>query len=340
MRRLLILLLMLVPLAACGEKSEPSGTSGGELEKLTVVLDYFPNADHAPIYAAQAAGEFERAGLDVELITPGDPAAPLRLLAAKRADLALTYEPELILARDKGVNLVGVGALVQKPLTTLMAIDGSKVNSVKDLEGKTVGTAGIPYQDAYLDTILDQAGVDRVKRVNVGFNLVPAMLTKKVDATLGAFWNYEGVDLQQRGKRPTILRMEDLGVPNYDELVFAARRTALHPDEASRIRRFLVAVARGATQVRDDPATALDALLKANDDLSEKLQKASIEATTPTYFPGDKARPFGFQDLAEWKDYGNWMRKHGLVDKDPHADDAVTNEFLPGQGLAANTAEP
>jgi ABC-type nitrate/sulfonate/bicarbonate transport system substrate-binding protein len=102
----------------------------------------------------------------------------------------------------------------------------------------------------------------------------------------------------------------------------------------------MIALARGAATVRDEPETALDALLKANDDLSEKLQRASIEATAPVYFPDDAKRPFGFQDLGEWKDYGNWMHKHGLVDKDPHADDAITNEFLAGQGLAANTAEP
>jgi putative hydroxymethylpyrimidine transport system substrate-binding protein len=166
------------------------------------------------------------------------------------------------------------------------------------------------------------------------------MISKRVDATLGAFWNYEGVDLAQRGRKPTILRMERLGVPTYDELVFAARRTSLHPDEASRIRRFMVALARGANLVRDDPDAALRALEEANHDLDPKLQAASISATTPTYFPDEKDRPFGFQDLAEWRDYGDWMRRNDLVAKDPHADDAVTNEFLPGQGLAANTAEP
>jgi putative hydroxymethylpyrimidine transport system substrate-binding protein len=338
-RRLLALLPLLCLLAACGEKSEP-GADGGKLEPFTVVLDYFPNADHAPLYAAQASGEFTKAGLDVKLVTPPDPAAPLRLLQAGRADLALTYEPELILARDKGTNLVGVGALVQKPLTTLMAIEGSGVQSVGDLQGKTVGTAGIPYQSAYLKTILERAHVTGVKEVNVGFNLVPAMLSKRVDATLGAFWNYEGVDLARRGRKPTILRMESLGVPTYDELVFAARRTALHPDEASRIRRFMVALARGANQVRDDPDAAVRALTEANHDLDPGLQAAAIRATTPAYFPAKKDRPFGFQDLAEWQDYGVWMRRNGLVAKDPHADDAVTNEFLPGQGLAANTAEP
>ena len=338
MRRILILLPLLLVLAACGEKPEP--TTGGRLEPFTVVLDYFPNADHAALYAAMADGEFKKAGLDVKLLTPGDPAQPLRLLEAGRADLAVTYEPELILARDKGTNLVGVGALVQKPLTTLMAIDGSGVKSVGDLQGKTVGTAGIPYQSAYLKTILDEAHVTNVKEVNVGFNLVPAMLAKRVDATLGAFWNYEGVDLAQRGRKPTILRMENLGVPTYDELVFAARRTSLHPAEASKIRRFLVALARGARSVQDDPNAAVRALTAANHDLDPKLQLASIQATLPAYFPPQKNRPFGFMDLNDWENYGAWMLKHHLVSKDPHAEDAVTNEFLPGQGLAANTAEP
>ena len=342
MKRLLLLLLtaLAVLAAACGEKSEP--TEGGEAEPFTVVLDYFPNADHAPMYAALGSGEYERAGLDVEFVSPPDPAAPLRLLAGGRADLALTYEPELILARDEGANLVGVGALVQKPLTSLMAVEGSGVQGVADLQGKTVGTAGIPYQEAYLKTILEQAGVpqDSVDVINVGFNLVPAMLAGRVDATLGAFWNYEGTDLRLRGRKPAILRMEQLGVPTYNELVFAAQRTALRPDEASRIRRFLQATARGAAQVRDDPEAALDSLLEANDDLDEELQRAVIEVTAPVFFPEDDERPFGFQDLAQWRDYGDWMLRNGLVEDDPHADDAITNEFLPGQGLAANTAEP
>ena len=180
-----------------------------------------------------------------------------------------------------------------------------------------------------------------VKEVNVGFNLVPAMLSKKVDATLGAFWNYEGVDLQQRGKKPTILRMERLGVPTYDELVFAARRDVAAPRRGVPASAASCRRSRAAPrQIRDDPDAAVDALLKANDDLSEKLQSAAVKATTPVFFPEDEKRPFGFQDLGEWLDYGHWMRKNGLVEGDPHADDAVTNEFLPGQGLEANTAEP
>ena len=220
------LLVLAVP-GCAAEKTEGGGGSHKK-DKFNVILDYFPNADHAGIYAAQAAGDYDRAGLDVDIKPPPDPSAPLKLLRTGQADVVISYEPELLLARDKGSDLVSVAALVQKPLTTLMTLDGS-IHSPADLRGKRVGTAGIPYQTAYLQTILKNAGVDpaTVDETHVGYNLVPAMLSRKVDATLGAFWNYEGTDLRRRGRKPTILRMEKLGVPTYNELIFVARRKDL-----------------------------------------------------------------------------------------------------------------
>ena len=339
MRTVLATLAAALLLAGCGEKSEPTA-AGGERERFTLVLDYFPNADHAPIYAAQAAGEFEKAGLEVEIQTPPDPAAPLRLLQGGRADLAVSYEPEVLLARDKGPNVVAVGALVQKPLTSLMSI-GDGVKNVGDLRGKKVGTAGIPYQDAYLDAILEKAGVpaNSVDRVNVGFNFAAAMISKRVDATLGAFWNYEGTDLERRGREPTILRMEQLGVPTYAELVFAVKRESLDTDGASRVRRFLAAVARGAQLVEDDPEAAADALVDANPDLDRRLQLAVIRKTLPLFRPADRERPFGWQDPNEWIAYGRWMRDRRLLENEPKADGALTNEFLPGEGLQTERTE-
>jgi putative hydroxymethylpyrimidine transport system substrate-binding protein len=338
-RRLLALATLLACaalLAACGEKPEPGAqATGAPAEPLRVMLDYLPNADHAGIYAAQATGAYEKAGLDVKITPPPDPSSPLKLLLAGKTDLAISYEPELLLARDQGAKLVAVGALVQKPLTSLMAIGKAGIRSPQDLRGKRVGTAGIPYQSAYLKTILQTAGVDpgSVKETNVGFNLVPAMLSGKVDATLGAFWNYEGTDLQRRGRKPVIMRMEKLGVPTYDELVFVARRSDLDQDFAGKVRRFLQATARGHAALKSDPQAGVDALLDADPGLDRGLQEAAVKATLPVFFPADGKRPFGYADPAEWQRYADWMLREGLIKRRQIAEQVVTNEFLAGEGL-------
>ena len=339
---LLAALASTLALSGCGEKEEPTATGKSpakELQKLTLVLDYFPNADHAGIYAAEAAGEYEKAGLDVDIKPPPDPSAPLKLLQGKRADVVISYEPDLLLARDKGSQLISVGALVQKPLTSLMALPEGGVEKVSDLEGKRIGTSGVPYHSAYLRTILADAGIDfdSVKEINVGFNLSPAMISGKVDATLGAFWNYEGTDLKLRGRKPVIMRMEDLGVPNYNELIFVTRREFLDQDGASKIRRFMQATARGHQLLRTDPEAGVDAVLAVDKGLERKLQSAVVKTTTPLFFPeGD--RPFGWQEPAEWDAYGRWMFENDLLKRQPDAAAALTNEFLPGEGLDEGTA--
>ena len=329
MRRLVLALAALAVLAGCGEKVDVLRPSSER--QFQVMLDYFPNADHAPIYAAQSRGEFKAAGLDLKIRQPADPSVPLKQVAAGRVDLAVSYAPEVLRARSKGLHVVAVGALVRVPLTSIISLPKAKIRGPQDLKGKTVGTAGIDYQSAYLRTILEHANVPQssVKERNVGFNLVPALVSGKVDAILGGFWNYEAIDLAQRGKKPRVIRMEQAGVPPYNELVFVANEDNLERS-GPLIRRFMAALRRGEIALRRDPATGVTALVKANRDLDPKLQAASVKATLP-YFAPPAGKPYGWQDPAGWKRFGAWMADNGLIDSG--AAGASTNTYLPGAAV-------
>jgi putative hydroxymethylpyrimidine transport system substrate-binding protein len=323
-----------VALTACGSKSDDQDAAP-KARALSLLLDYQPNADHVGIFAAQARGDFTRAGLKVSVATPGDAASPLKVLQSGRTDLAISYEPELLLARDKGARLVAVGALAQVPLTSIMSVGSAKVRTVADLSGKTLGTAGIPYQSAYLKTILEDASVDptKVKEVNVGFGLVPAMISKKVDATLGAYWNVEGVQLRQERKRPRIIRMEKVGLPTYNELVVVAREDWLTKNGAL-VRRFMQALSTATKAVQADPRPGVDALVAAAKGTSRKFATASVAATLPVLTPADTKKPFGWMEPKEWQAFSEWMLRNRLVSRLP-TDAALTNEFLPGEGVVS-----
>jgi putative hydroxymethylpyrimidine transport system substrate-binding protein len=326
-------LICAVAIAGCGSKQDALTAPG--VKRVTVMLDFFPNADHAALYSGIARGDFRAVGLDVQPEAPADPAEPLKLLAAGRVDIAISYEPELLLARDQGLKVVSIGALVQRPLTSIIALPGKHVARVASLAGKRVGTAGIAYQAAELHTALQHAGVkpSAVQETNVGFNLIPAMLSGHVDATLGGFWNYEAIQLRLAHKRPIVIPVDQAGVPTYDELVLVVRESEART-RGQDLRAFLQALTRGEAEVRANPTTASALLVKANPTLEAKLQLESIKQTLPASKPADSSKPFGWQDPVAWAAFGNWMFSHGLLAHDPGAGlPPFTNEFLPGQGI-------
>jgi putative hydroxymethylpyrimidine transport system substrate-binding protein len=330
---LLASLFVAFTLNACGEKHDV--ISPAATKPFNVMLDFFPNADHAPLYAAIAHGDFRAGGLDVHLQTPADPSEPLKLLAAGRVDAAISYEPEVLLARDQGLGVVSIAALVQRPLTSIIALPRAHVRTVAQLRGKTVGTAGIAYQSAELKTALQAAGVPprSVREVNVGFNLVPAMLSGKVDATLGGFWNYEAIQLQQLGRKPVTIPVDRAGVPSYDELVLVVRTTDART-RGQDLRAFLQALSRGEREVRADPAAAASLVLAANPSLDRKLQLASIQRTLPATTPQASGRPYGWQDPTAWASFSSWMYTHRLLVHDPRAGlPPLSDEFLAGEGI-------
>ncbi len=325
------LIALALGLAACGEKSEDGGA---EAQPLRLTLDFYPNPDHAGIYMAEKLGYFEEAGLDVSIQTPSDPAAPIKLLAAGQTDLAISYEPEVALAHEKGLDVVAVGALVNRPLTSMIWLRKSGIKGVAGLKGKTVATAGIPYQDAFLTTILGRAKLSTsdVKAVNVGFGLLPALISGKAEAMLGGFLNVEGVDLRRRGENPVVTPVDRLGVPTYDELVLVANRGSLEEDP-QKFRLFLAALERGTEAAVAQPNAATKAVLEANNDLEPKLTEAEVKATLPLLGARTPGRPYGFMDPDEWSTFTAWMRDNGLIDTLPLPSELLSNDYLPGEEI-------
>ena len=280
---------------------------------------------------AQKLGYFKEAGLDVSITSPSDPSAPIKQVAAGRTDLAISYEPEVVLAQQQGLDVVAVGALVDRPLTSMIWLKKSGIKGVGNLRGKTIATAGIPYQDAFLKTILARANLSPsdVKAVNVGFGLLPALAGGSAQAMLGGYSNVEGVDLRERGKDPVVTPVDKLGVPTYDELVLVAQRKRLEEDPEA-IRLFIAALARGTDAAVKSPNAATKAVLEANHDLEPKLTAAETKATLPLLKPSRPGRPYGYMDPAQWRNFIGWMRDNELIPSLPSPSQVLSNAYLPG----------
>jgi putative hydroxymethylpyrimidine transport system substrate-binding protein len=316
-------------LVACGGGDDATTGSASDPQPFTLELDWFVNPDHVGIFSALDQGFFKQVGLDVQPQVPSDPSAPIKEVAAGRVDLAVSYEPELLLAHQQGLDVQAVAALVGRPLTSLISLPRGGIGSASELDGKTVGTAGIPYQSDYLRTILQTAGLpgDAAKEINVGLNLLPTLIGGKVDAILGGFRNIEGVDLQQRGLDPRIVPVDELGVPTYDELVLVARRSTVH-DHPAAISAFLSGLSRGTAYAIGHPQEAANAVLQAGKGLDPMQTRAEVDATLPLLATA-KGRPFGFLDPRQWRAYAAWMAQHDLIDSAPDPSAVLTNDLLP-----------
>lgn len=335
----LALLLAPLLLTACSGKSEEVDPSNPERTSMRVALDWYANPDHAGFLVTRDQGYFDSAGLEVALETPTDPALPIKQVAAGEVDLAISYAPEVLLARERGSDVVAVAAIVDRPLTSMIWLKKSGIKSVRDLKGKTVSTAGIPYQQAYLDTILERAGLtpDSVNRVGVGQGLSASILGGRAAATLGPFWNIEGVDLKISGKKPVVNPVDRLGIPTYDELVLVANGEAL-TDDPQPICLFLAALARGTSDAVSRPNLATNSVIEANPALGKdrKTTAAQVKATLPLLEGSQQGEAFGYMSLVEWQQFINWAFENGVIEQSQRAVDAVTDDYLPGRCPVTN----
>jgi putative hydroxymethylpyrimidine transport system substrate-binding protein len=289
------------------------------------MLDWTPNPDHVGFFDARETGLFARAGLDVAIHAPSDPTAPLKLVGVGKSDLAVSYEQELFFAAAKRLPVVAIAAVVPRPLNSFMSVE-PQVKSLADLKGRTIGITGAPSDYA----MLASAGLKgKVKVVAVGYNLLPALLSHRVDAVLGVYRNVEGIQLQLRGLHPTIIPVDRAGIPTYDELVLVANKVRLHDDPTYRtqMRRFVKAFLAGTADARNHPARALAILKKVTPSPNTFLARAT--PATLRLLAGPKG--VGCLNVGDWQRFGQWMHARGLIKEAIPAASVIDASFLPAR---------
>lgn len=251
-------------------------------DKLTLMLDWFVNPDHGPIILAREKGYFAEAGLEVEIVTPADPNDPPRMVAAGRVDLAVSYQPQLHLSRHAGLPLVRVGTLVETPLTCLVVLADGPVQSIPDLKGRKVGFAVAGVQEVMLNAMLAHHGLTPkdVEQINIGWSISPALMSRQVDAVIGAFRNFELNQLALEGKTGRCFFPEAEGIPSYDELIYVADPTRM---DAALIARFLTATERAALDIVNDPDTAWQIFRDTDKALDTDLNRLAWADTWPRF---------------------------------------------------------
>lgn len=298
-------ILVIVALAAPARAQEP----------FTVLLDWFVNPDHAPVVVAKQRGYFAEEGLDVELIEPADPNDPPKLLAAGRADIAISYQPQLHIFAAQGLPVVRIGTLVATPLASLVALAEGPVDSVADLEGGKVGFSVGGFEDAVLGAMLRHHGLslDDVDLINVNFSLSPALLSGQVDAVIGAYRNFELNQLQIEGREGIAFYPEEHGVPAYDELIYLARNGEL---DDPKLRAFMRAVERGVIYTINHPEKAYEAFTEYRPDLDDRLNRMAWEDTLPRF----ALRPSAL-DRARYERFHAFLMEQGVVAQEVPVDD-------------------
>jgi putative hydroxymethylpyrimidine transport system substrate-binding protein len=287
---------------------------------LVFMLDWFPNPDHVPLYAALGEGYFTQEGLRITLQVPANPDDPLKLAAAGRVDVAVNYESNVIMARSRGLPVRSIGLLVGEPLTTIMFLKSSGIRSPKDLVGRRVGFSVTGLEDALIDQIVrsDGAAQSNLKMVNVSFDLVPALLTRKVDAVIGAYRNVERIQIELQGQAVGMFEPEKYGVPAFYELVLITSDKTLSSRRAD-LERFVRAVSRGLAFTAQHPDAAFKRYIQAYPKLNDAFNRKSFEATRPYYARSQT------QTRARWEAFDAWLAARKVIPRAVPPDDLYTN---------------
>ncbi len=296
-----LLLIIVFTLISCGNEQE--------LIDISLALDWYPNSNHAGIYYGIDNGYFEENDINVDVYTPSDPASILQTVASGRDEFGISYQPDLLLARSEGIPVVAVHSIVKTPLNSIMTLGDSGIDNPSKLKNKTIGYPGIPLNIGILSSILEEQDltIDDVELVDVGFDLVPALLSERVDAIIGAFWSHESILIELEGREVNILKFEEWGIPKYHELVLVTSEEYLKNNEEI-VEKFVDAFSRGYEKSIENNDESMEALIAAFPEVNVELETQGIKLLSPLW-----QESFNSDGMDNWNKFGDWMKDKELI---------------------------
>ena len=276
--------------------------------KMTLLLDWYVNPDHGPIVIAKEKGFFADEGLDVEIVAPADPSAPPKLVAAGKADLAVSYQPQIHLQVAEGLPLKRVGTLIASPLNCLMVTDDGPVKTIADLKGRKVGYSVAGVEEAQMRAVLSRHGLtmDDIEMVNVNWSLAPSVMSGQVDAVIGAYRNVELHQMEIEGVKGRCFFIEEEGMPSYDELIYVANPELM---DKAKIARFLAATERATQYIVNHPQESFEIYAGTAPELNDELNKRSWADTIRRF----ALRPAAL-DHGRYARFEEFLKENGLIE--------------------------
>ena len=289
-------------------------TAGATAEEFTVLLDWFVNPDHGPLFVALERGEFKNRGLDVELIAPADPSAPPKLIAAGQGDVAISYQPQLHLQVEAGLPIKRIGTLIATPLNSIVVLADSPIHSISDLKGRKVGFSVGGFEDVLLGAILEKNGLrlSDIELINVNFSLSPSLMSGQVDAVIGAYRNFELNQMELEGRPGRAFYLEEEGIPTYDELIMVANLDKVDKDS---MLAFLEAIESGIQFMINHPEKSWELFIKGRPDLDDELNRRAWRDTLPRF----ALRPAAL-DRRRYQRFADFLVSREMINTAPPVD--------------------
>ena len=309
------------------ESANSSNDTRKNFKNISLALDWYPWSNHVGLFVAKEKGYYKDNNLDISIYTPSDPSSILQTVGSGKDDFGISYQTDVILAQAEGIPVTSVFAIVQLPLNSIITLKSSGINRPKDLEGKKVGYPGIPTEELLLNTVVEYDGgnIQKVELINVGYDLVKALISKKVDAIIGAYWVHESFIIEKQGLKVNVLKIEDWGVPDFYELVIVTNENTVK-NNPELIREFLDSTVKGYQYSIENPEAGINIMKNSNPEIDTELETAGIKLLLPLW--NEKDILFGWQDKTRWKNLASWMLDKKLINNPVDLDKTFTNQFV------------